>query len=250
MFIFAHRKYLIIMITKSLNHKSFDSLTTSQLQKYKEKIKSLERENEVLKKKYSDLVEKNKTLYKELEKSKVSESSYNYSKIVSEELEVKKKKLVECEENIEFLKQHICFLVDENARSSELYAEEIKNLKSQLEIFDEMPNISAICNMKEITSKQSKEIILLKKNNNLLENIIEKIKDDVLKARTNDTEEYQKLNFQLNTLRNALEQEKMKSQKLIEENSYFKAKCKNANYELENIKKKHSRSESYSKLLS
>ncbi|OMJ70752.1 hypothetical protein SteCoe_31201 [Stentor coeruleus] len=238
------------MITKSFNHKSFEALTTSQLQKYREKIKSLERENEVLKKKNSDLIETNKSLYKELEKVKLPESSYNYSKKISEELEVKKKKLAECEENIEFFKKHIAFLVDENAKSSESYAEEIKNLKSQLEIFDEMPNISAICNMKENISKQSKEIILLKRNNKLLENIIEKIKDEVLKAQTNETENFQKLNSQLNALRNALDQEKMKSLKLIEENAYFKARCKNTNYELENIKKKHARSESYSKLLS
>ncbi|OMJ76583.1 hypothetical protein SteCoe_24032 [Stentor coeruleus] len=238
------------MITKSLNQKSFDALTSSQLQKFKEKIRSLERENETLKKKYSDLIEKNKNLYKELEKSKVSENNCSYSKIISEELEVKKKKLAECEENIEFFKQHIAFLVDENAKSSESYAEEVKKLKSQLEIFDEMPNISSICNMKEIISKQSKEIILLKENNKLLENIIEKIKDEVLKVQTNETEEFKKLCSQLSFLRNALEQEKLKCQKLIEENAYFKAKCKNTNYELENIKKKYSRSESYSKLLS
>jgi chromosome segregation ATPase len=226
------------------------NLSSTDSKTYLDKIRALEFENERLKNKYSEVLEKNKLLNKELDRLKNSECNLNdINKTSSEEIQKKIKKVSEYEEKIKFYEGEIDFLIEDNSKYCSILLQKIEYLNLKLDYYQSSQDLEKIRHMKELLSMQKQENELLKNDRAIYESTIEKLKEDILTNKTYVDEEIKRLRDLADEAYSRYENESKLNSKLLNENNYLKAKCKNVDYELELEKKKQKRSNSFLKLL-
>ena len=214
-------------------HKSFDNFSNSHTRPYHDKIKILELENEKLKKKYLECLEKNKNLQKELDQAKNTENSEFVHKKVSEELVIKNDKIQQLQEKLQFYEKQVNFLNQDNCYSSSIFLKEIEYLKLQLEQSKHKIDLSNKTCMKDLIYTQSQNIISLQNTNKSYETIIKSLKDQIQKNLYKSVEEQKLLSDSVSEYKKKYEDEKTKNKALKTQNNFLEARCKNMEYELE-----------------
>lgn len=224
--------------SERVNHRSMDVISF----KSTDKVKFLEMENEKISKKYLEALEKIKILSKALENPKSIETGTMEILNQNEELEI-------CKENLIFFQGQTKFLINEAQNSEAVFAEEIQILQRKLELCSNFSDFEKISMMKELIFKQELEIKTLKRNSEISEEMIEKLKGEIVKVQQGSEEEIENLQRKLAELQKNYEEIVKKHSKLIEENTYFKAKNTNAEYEIESLKSKLHRIGAFPKFL-
>jgi chromosome segregation ATPase len=239
----SEKKKEIMMGEGRITHKSFDVVSPPTLihKRLEDKIRTLELENKKLYKRIAELNEKNKKLEYELGQVKDLQEDYSFRKGNTEEIESKNKIIEEYEENLKFLQEQIDFLIENHENDLKIKEAEASFLKEKVSYFASLPSIESLALMRETIKKLDRDNQVLKANQSIQDEIIEKLKSELTLQHAQESEAFQAITETLKSTQKKLSLEKASNKKLSEDNLKLSSGLKSIEYELELTKSRSPR---------